>query len=227
MIQRRILAGFDACVFRETWNYHQKPEAFLAWVEAAATQTRLVNTAAIVRWNVHKGYLRVLESRRVWRSCPRCGWAKVVIKPAVSGGSRQTRVMARGEAAQRFPDELSGQEDAMVQPYLPSVERGGELATVCLGGEVSDAVHKRPRFAGQEESIVPQPVVTAEVRDFADRVIEASGHAPAYARVDTIRGEGGDLLLSELELIEPSLFFAEKEGAAGRFVSVIERETRS
>jgi hypothetical protein len=42
----------------------------------------------------------------------------------------------------------------------------------------------------------------------------------AYARVDVVRGPDGPHLL-ELELTEPSLFFAQDEGAAARFAATI------
>jgi O-ureido-D-serine cyclo-ligase len=44
---------------------------------------------------------------------------------------------------------------------------------------------------------------------------------PLYARVDLIRHTGGQPLLLELELIEPSLFFAQAPQAAARFAACI------
>ena len=51
---------FDLCVLRSTWNYPQRPDAFLAWVERVAAATRLWNPRDVVAWNLHKGYLRAL-----------------------------------------------------------------------------------------------------------------------------------------------------------------------
>jgi len=47
--------------------------------------------------------------------------------------------------------------------------------------------------------------------------------APLYARVDLIRDRGGAPLLLELELIEPSLFFAYAPAAAARFAECVRR----
>ena len=50
-----------------------------------------------------------------------------------------------------------------------------------------------------------------------------TGAAPLYARVDLIRDADGRPTLLELELTEPSLFFAESPGAADRFVAALSR----
>jgi hypothetical protein len=42
-----------------------------------------------------------------------------------------------------------------------------------------------------------------------------------YARVDLIPGSNGEPLLLELELAEPSLFFAKHESAAANMVKAI------
>lgn len=47
-----------------------------------------------------------------------------------------------------------------------------------------------------------------------------------YARVDLLRGESGEPLIIELELIEPSLFFAMGEGAVSRMADALARLAR-
>jgi O-ureido-D-serine cyclo-ligase len=46
---------------------------------------------------------------------------------------------------------------------------------------------------------------------------------PLYARVDLIRDEGGEPVVLELEMIEPSLFFPFAGGSAQRFAAAIVR----
>ena len=55
-------AAFDLCVLRSSWNYYENPVAFMGWVDRAARASRLLNPSDIVRWNLHKGYLRELEA---------------------------------------------------------------------------------------------------------------------------------------------------------------------
>ena len=47
-----------------------------------------------------------------------------------------------------------------------------------------------------------------------------------YARVDMARDAGGRPQVMELELIEPSLFFARRPGSAARLVSGLLRRLR-
>ncbi len=236
---------FDACVIRATWNYHRRVGPFRDWLSRAAGATWLINPYDTVLWNMHKRYLCDLEARRIpivptaWADrgtrhdlaavAKSRGWSKVVVKPAVSGGSRETRVFDMGDAGQaaegqRFLEVSSEREDTMVQRYLASVERGGEVSVICLGGEISHAIEKRPRFAGQEETVVGHPEITEAERRFAAAVLEACPYPGSYARVDLMRLDDGGLVLSELEMIEPSLFFAFGAGSAERFVKVLERE---
>jgi hypothetical protein len=131
-------------LLRSTWNYSERPAEFLAWIDRVAAQSALWNQRHTVRWNAHKSYLLDLEARGVpvvpthlvRRGATTTlaevtrdrGWSDVVVKPAVSGGSRATvRVTAgardRGEAHLRT---LAAREDVLVQPYLASVEGHGE-----------------------------------------------------------------------------------------------------
>jgi len=246
----RALAGFDAVCLRATWNYAHQAERFVEWVEAASQVTRVLNPAPVVRWNVEKSYLRRLEARGV-PIVPTVfveagatadvsgvvgerGWESVVIKPTVGAGSVLAERFETGRAggvaeAQTFLDTHAPARGMMIQRYMPSVEAGetGELAIVTIGGEVSHGVRKRPRFASEDERVEGASPTGAE-RAFAGRVLQAAGEelggaALLYARVDVMRGDDGEILLSELELIEPSLYFGLCEGAAAGFVRALER----
>ncbi len=234
-------AAFDACVLRATWNYHRRIGEFRDWLHRAARRTRLINPLDTVLWNLHKRYLTDLEHRRIpvvptaWADRgthadlaairARHAWDKVVIKPAVSGGSRDTRVFDLDKSpaeAQRFLDASAAREDTMVQRYMPTVEQGGEVSIICIAGEISHAIEKRPRFAGEHESVAARPLDDAH-RRFANAVLEVCPVPSTYARVDVMRTDDGGIALSELELIEPSLFFEFGPGSADRMANAIER----
>src|SRR3712207_4018119 len=55
-------AAFDLAVLRSTWDYYQRRADFLAWAE---TVPRLLNPAAVLRWNTDKRYLRDLAAAGV------------------------------------------------------------------------------------------------------------------------------------------------------------------
>jgi glutathione synthase/RimK-type ligase-like ATP-grasp enzyme len=233
-------SAYDAVVIRATWNYINNPSGFLEWVDRIAERTRLFNSPADVRWNLHKGYLTVLEaagvpivptrvverghSLDVAATTEAEAWARVVIKPAVGAGSFLTHVFESGDlAAQAFLDRFAPTQDMLVQRYMPSVERGGERALVVIDGELTHAVEKSPRFAHDEESVRSAPVSDAD-RAFAAKALSSEDFGDLlFARVDVMETDAGDLVLSELELIEPSLFFPFGEDGLKRFVKGLER----
>ena len=116
------------------------------------------NPTALVRWNMHKSYLVDLAGRGV-PTVPTIvlpagrrvdlgalPWPDVVVKPAVGASARMTVHTGRlaADAAQQHLDRLLDGEDAVVQPYLPSIADDGELSVVVIGGAPTHAVAKRP-----------------------------------------------------------------------------------
>jgi glutathione synthase/RimK-type ligase-like ATP-grasp enzyme len=225
-------------LLRATWNYAQQPERFADWLARTAEVTALWNPWPVVRWNLHKGYLldlahagvRVTPTHLVPRgSAERLadvaaarGWGDVVVKPAVSAGSRLTlRAGAGTERGEAHLRALVAREDALVQPYLPAVEGHGERALIFIDGELTHAVRKGPRFAGEAESVTG-PFDASEAEAALARAVLAAAPTPVlYARVDVAPDADGRPMLMELELIEPSLFFARGPRAVGRLVDAI------
>jgi len=251
--QERDGEGFDAVLIRSTWNYHLHIEEFTEWLRLVASQTVLFNPLPVLLGNLHKRYLLQLASAGVpvvptvrvsgeygcnffdefydfYNSTP------FVIKPVVGASSHLTQVFARNsvDAAIRFLDDHFQDADALVQPYLSSVERGGERALVWIDGKFTHKVVKQPRFKDGEESVShAQELTTAErvVGEFAIEkyraIIEGevkTGKLPdgstdlLYARVDVMDDDEGQTVVSELELAEPSLFFMQHPSALDRFV---------
>ncbi|MFK7759003.1 MAG: RimK family alpha-L-glutamate ligase [Phycisphaerales bacterium] len=220
-------AAHDVAVVRATWNYFDDLQAFRDWVDRVDSLTTLLNPASTLHWNMHKGYLRDLEKAgvpivpteffeigqdvKIADVCRSREWTKIVIKPTVSAGSFGTRVFDLDEAghneAQSFFDRMIREREMMIQVFMDSVNTVGETALVVIDDAVSHAIEKRPRFDDQDESVLLREVITDEMREVADRVLKAAGHDVLYARVDVMPDHDGRLILSELELLEPSLFF--------------------
>jgi glutathione synthase/RimK-type ligase-like ATP-grasp enzyme len=234
-------AGARGCVLRSTWDYHERAEEFLRWAASVATMTPLWNPLPVVRWNSHKGYLVELASRGVpvvpTRLLRRGSsvvlsevaehWEDVVIKPAISAGSFLTIRVARA-AFPRGQAHLDAQlplRDMMVQPYFPSVETHGERAVVWIDGTFTHEIVKHPRFSGQPEKVSPAAPVAAAELTVAEAVMAAVPLSDPllYARVDLARDPTGSPHLMELELIEPSLYLAERPTAAARLAAAIAR----
>jgi glutathione synthase/RimK-type ligase-like ATP-grasp enzyme len=230
---------------RSCWDYHHRPHEFHAWLDRLAAEgARVFNPVPLLRWNADKRYLRDLAEAGIeviptaWVAerdessladlAGARGWRHVVVKPSVSATAFETwraGPEVTSDDEQRFR-RLTGERPALVQPYLPDIERG-ELSLVFLGGEYSHAVLKRPRpgdfrvqtdFGGTVEPVRPEEHVVAA----ASRVLAAAPGPTLYARVDLCLVDGRAQLM-ELELLEPALFFAHEAGAAARFVEALAR----
>ena len=155
---------FDAVVLRSCWDYHLKYEVFLRWI-GLLEQGRIPvwNSAALVRWNANKSYLRDLEAKGIpivptfW---PEAGdpvrlrerlyelaWEKAVVKPRVSATAHRTHLIAADEAdsVQELFDELRNGPGAMVQKFMDGIVKEGEWSVIFLGGQYSHAVLKRAK----------------------------------------------------------------------------------
>jgi len=236
--------AFDAVVVRSVWDYHLRPAEFLRWVGAVeAAGTPLLNPPVVLRWNHHKSYLRDLADRGVetvptiW--LPRGaspdlagllaarGWSEAVVKPAVSASAHETWVIPGAPTAddQRRLGALLETREALVQPLLPEVRSPGEWSLVFFGGAFSHALLKRPRpgdfrvqeeLGGRADPVDPPPHLVAQ----AERVLAAAPAPCLYARVDGVE-RAGRLVLMELELIEPVLYFGAAAAAPDRFASAL------
>jgi glutathione synthase/RimK-type ligase-like ATP-grasp enzyme len=238
-------AAYDLAVLRSSWDYPARRDAFVAW---AAGVPALANPAGVVSWNTDKRYLATLAAAGVpvvptrWLE-PGPPWqppaaGEFVVKPAVGAGSKDTGRYDLADAAHRALASAhvarlhEARRAVMVQPYLAAVDAVGETALVFLGGRFSHAVRKGPLLDGPDtgevglykaEAISPRVASPAEV-GVAGRALAAVPGGPEallYARVDLIPGPGGDPLVVEVELTEPSLFLGYAEGAARRFAAAI------
>ena len=237
-------AGVDLLLLRSAWDYFLRYEEFLRWMAGVETQTRVVNSPALVRWNAHKRYLGELSARGVSTvptllvardkavnlraSCSERGWSTVVLKPAVSADSWETiRIEpARYEEGQSFLDRHRPDRDMLIQLFVRDVEEGGEQCLVWFGGQYSHAVRKNSAFQGGRH-VGPEGLLVdpgADAIEMARTVLAAAGVPDApYARVDLARDEGGRPMLLELELFEPTLFFKEKPGSEEALAEILMR----
>lgn len=242
---------FDLVLLRSTWDYVPRLGEFLDWCERVAAQTRLLNPPALVRWNTDKHYLADLAARGLatvpshFLEPGRNGAADLqglvatlpsdefVVKPAVGAGSKDAQRYRRRQiqtAMRRADVLLQDGRSVLVQPYLDQVDTAGETALMFFDGEFSHAIRKGPLLrigdplvAGlfAPEQIEPREPDAAE-RDVAAAALRAIPFdPPLYARVDLIRGPGGTPMVLELELTEPSLFFAHAPEAAARLAAAI------
>ncbi|WP_375418410.1 RimK family alpha-L-glutamate ligase [uncultured Hymenobacter sp.] len=238
--------AYDAVVLKSPWDYFDRIEEFYHWLDLLEKQgVGIWNPLAIVRWNADKRYLRDIEAAG-FRIVPTRWLArgsafeaeelfaefqaeKLVVKPAVSGGAKNTFALTRVQAAAQTPalTALLAAEDFLAQPFLPQIQAPGEWSLLYFGGEFSHCVLKTPKrgefrvqlyFGSDTRAASPPPALRAT----ADALVARFAPGCLYARVDGVEVEG-ELLLMELELIEPTLFLAYDEGAAGRYEAALRR----
>lgn len=233
-------ARFDAIVLRSTWDYTQRLPAFLEWCEHEAVRARLINPPDVVRWNVDKRYLGELAAAGVPVIASHYlapgtdihfpDHDEFVIKPCVGAGARGARRFRADEVDQAITHArqlLASGVHALVQPYLQQVDQAGETALLFYDGRFSHAIRKGPLLHSGAYDATPaatditsREASSAEL-ETAKRVLEALPFdLPLYARVDLLPSADGPQLL-ELELVEPSMFFAHADGAADRFVAAL------
>ncbi|MGZ5315061.1 MAG: ATP-grasp domain-containing protein [Solirubrobacterales bacterium] len=237
---------YDAAWISSTWDYHERPREFREWLGRTGAATRLENPAPLVEWNLDKRYLRELEHAgvrvipTVWAEPERvseaaaeavnAGWERVVVKPAIDLGAMNLKVVDPAGVGEAVA-EIAGA--SLVQPYLDSLEREGELSLVYFRGALAHAVHKQPAagdfrvqkvHGGRYEAVdADEDSIGVGEDAFARlRQVMPLDSDPLYARVDLVRDEHGEPCVIEVELIEPSLFLELiGDDAADRFAALL------
>ena len=225
-------SDFDTVLIRTTWDYVDKIGAFVAWAQRVAQHTQLFNPPNIVHWNTNKTYLRELEEKgapaipTVWISpdddadiasiMKERNWSRAFLKPVVGASASGTLRFTADEtdAAQtHLTDHLARDMTMMLQPYVATVETEGEYSGIYIDGALAHGVQKVPvpgDYRVQDDyGASDKPWSPADdERAVMDQIMRAAGAKDLlYARVDLLRNDIGELMLTELELVEPSLFF--------------------
>lgn len=233
-------------VIRSCWDYHLRTAAFERWIAGLERHgAHLVNAPGLLRWNLHKRYLRDLEASgvrvvpTVWVEQPgsetlaqvlaTAGWAEAVVKPAVSLSAYETWRTSPAEAPRheaRFA-ALRRAGDVLVQRFLAEVLTAGEWSLVFFDGAFSHAVRKLPArgdFRVQVDhggSAAPE-TPPDRLLQAAAGVVRALPFPPVYVRVDGVDSAGGFAVM-EVECIDPVLHLGTRPGSADRFARALAR----
>lgn len=224
-------------LFRSNWDYFDRYDEFRKWITLALSKAKFVNSINLLNWNVDKHYLSNLAEKNIrivpTRYIPRgsslsleemhnfTGWTHTVVKPTIGGAARHTYNITPENLtiiSNKLVD-IMREEDFMLQPFQDSVPVEGELSLMFFGDEYSHAVLKKAKpgdFRVQDDygGTVHQHVASDVEVEFASQVVQACPEKPAYSRVDIIEDNDGQLAVSELELIEPELWFRHRPEAA-------------
>ena len=160
--------------------------------------------------------------------------ADFVVKPCVGAGSRDAQRHRRDDqdaADTHLRRLLDAGRSALLQPYLDRVDADGETALLFFEGTLSHAIRKGPllrRDEGPTRALfAPEHIQArtpgADELALARRTLTAIPFAGPllYARIDLLRDAHGQPVVLELELAEPSLFFASAPGSVERFAAAV------
>ncbi|HVA70634.1 MAG TPA: hypothetical protein VNF08_04850 [Acidimicrobiales bacterium] len=231
---------FEIVVIRSTWDYAARRNEFLAW---ARSVKHLFNPYGVVEYSSDKHYLVDLEAHGLKiipsHFCdvgkkPRFFHGDFVVKPCVGAGSMDAVRFKESEhdlALAHVASLHASGRDALIQPYVASVDTAGERALIFIDGALSHAMTKGAMLnvtqldrnqlfrLDQMSRADAEPDAVA----FAQSVLSAKAFSHLlYARVDLVRLDDRWAVM-ELELVEPSLFLTYDEGAAVRLAGAIAR----
>jgi len=224
-------------MFRTTWDYFDRFDEFSEWLSHVSEQTQLINSERLIRWNIDKHYLKDITDNGIHipetefieigteitlkELHDKLGWRDTVLKPCISGAARHTYKLnpENLDEHETIFSELIKHEAMMLQPFQHNIVKEGEISMMVFNGQFTHAILKKAKtgdfrvqddFGGSVEDYLPSD---EEIR-FAEHAVTACLELPLYARVDIFTDNQGKLAVSELELIEPELWFRSYPEAA-------------
>lgn len=245
-------SSYDLVVLRSPWDYPERPTEFMAWLESVAHLGTLQNPAGLVRWNLDKNYLVQFagtgipvvwtatadDTATVGEAMEAAPANDVVIKPAISAGSRNTGWFAKNDPeALRLAERILAEgNQVLIQPFASSVAERGEVSIVTIDGTISHALRKGPLLergggliGGEYHEVISHHEASGIESEIASLTLETTidlarenkwlpeGVAPLYGRFDMVELDDGTTALLEAELFEPSLFLELAPDSALRF----------
>ena len=238
-------ADFDAVVIRSPWDYQNAPDRFMATLASIQQSgTQLFNPLHICRWNLDKVYLKQLQQRGVpivptqWPDglddrvlanlLSMIGSSRrLVVKPTIGANADGIIVVSADDpnTSERAVAEYTSRP-CMIQPFLSSILTVGEYSLFYFGGRYSHAILKQPKqgdFRVQEEhgGVIGAANPSGKIIDTAAHALRVVGESLLYARVDIVMLDDGSPAVTELELIEPSLYFSYDSDSPLRFAKAL------
>lgn len=171
----------------------------------------------------------------------RRGWTRCMLKPAIAANAWGTLRLdlsdpaAHALARAHLAKPEWGARPFLMQTYLSAVETEGELSVIVIDGVPTHGVRKVPArgdyrvqedWGARDVPWEPEPAALELARRAFEVAREVTGEDLLYGRVDLLRNADGDLVLNELELVEPALFFRHGPQAATRLAEALVARVR-
>ncbi|TXC85394.1 ATP-grasp domain-containing protein [Luteibaculum oceani] len=233
---------FDLVLIRSTWDYFYRHQEFTNWLQSIDGAARIVNPTETILWNMDKRYLFDLQqlgisipqtvllekgsNRLLKNQIKSFPGEYFILKPTIAGAAKNTFKLSKFQPLSGEIETLLAEEDFLLQEFLDSVESHGEYSLVYINGDLTHCILKKAKagdfrvqddFGGSIHLVEPSP----ELKEFGDKVINLNPKSSLYARVDVCIDNQGNFCLTELELIEPELWFRLNQNAAKKLVAKI------
>lgn len=238
-----------SAVFRTTWDYFDRFSEFKEWLSKVESLTQFFNPISQIKWNMDKWYLNDLrdkgvhvvetmyirkgEKKSLRELVQASEWSDIILKPTIAGAARHTYKINVQNVAdyQEIFEELIQNEDFMIQPFQYNITKKGEISFMVMDGKFTHAILKKAKsgdFRVQDDfgGTVHNYTASENEIEFAEEVVRACEPLPAYARVDVMWDNENRLAVSEVELVEPELWFRECKEAARLLAETIARDIR-
>lgn len=227
----------QSVLFRTTWDYFDRFEEFSKWLDHVSKVTVPINSNMLIRWNLDKHYLEDLDQKGI--PIPKTRFIEKgektdlqslhnelqcresVLKPCISGAGRHTYRLNPSNYLdyENIFQELLEEESLMLQPFQYNIVSKGEISLMIINGKFTHAVLKKAKegdFRVQDDfgGTVYHYQPNANEIVLAEKAVKACPEFPIYARVDMFLDNDNELAISELELIEPELWFRNNHEAA-------------
>ncbi|EAI6710571.1 hypothetical protein CG370_05725 [Campylobacter upsaliensis] len=231
-IRVRHLAQNTLILPLAVWDYSLEYANFLHFLnELERAKISILNPSEILKMNADKSYLKILEEANLpiidsiifkqnedfnFSQIP---FQKAVIKPLVGQSGYKVRFLE-----QKMPTKEEFPHGALIQPFIESVEELGEFCFIFFGGKFNYAIHRQTQKDWRANSnygvkIAPLKNPSKAHIDLALKALKALKSSNLlYARVDLLPQKNGNVLINEVELIEPSLYFDFHENALEIFI---------
>lgn len=238
-----------SAIFRTTWDYFDRFDEFKEWLNKVESMTQFFNPVSQIKWNMDKWYLDDLkengvhvvetlyvrkgEKRSLTELLNDSGWPDVILKPTIAGAARHTYKI-NSQNVDEHQDVFEGlirNEDFMIQPFQYNITVKGEVSFMVIDGKFTHAILKKAKsgdFRVQDDfgGTVHSYTASSDEIKFAEEVVQACNPLPAYARVDVMWDNENRLAVSEVELVEPELWFRECKEAARMLAKTIARDIK-
>lgn len=228
-------------LFRTTWDYFDRFDEFFNWFEVTKSKTNFIHHPEIIKWNIDKHYFKdlnkwgipTIETFYIKKNSGESlknytHHHSIVLKPCISGAGKDTYKIDLEDYKlhESLFNELLSKQDMMIQPFQKNIDLG-EISFMFFGNHFSHATLKKAKkgdfrvqddFGGTVEVYSPKN----EELNFAKQVVsKLQIDQLVYARVDVIRNNEDELVISELELIEPEIWLRLNTKAPNLFAEAI------